>query len=206
MGKKEILLDFTSLLDIMMLILFFFVLFSHVEAENERAALQEIHEQVQGSLEEAEQRLEEADEKMNAAKEKEAFAEEKLEEAELAEERAGHNVNGIVDFSRNTNIRVRLQMKEEGNWSLMLYQGNEFLQEIAKNSAQNMVEQFSDGMNAAGYDKQDTLLCEFIFDGTEFGTNSAYCTVDNMFALLKDEYRHFFYSTIDLSVLEGSDL
>lgn len=206
MEKRAILLDFTSLLDITMLILFFFVLFSHVETENERAALQEKQEQVQEILGEAEQRLEEADEKVNAAKEKEAFAEEKLEEAELAEERAGQNVDGIAEFSRNTNIRVHLQMMEEGNWSIMLYQGNEFFLEIAKNSAQNMADAFSDGINAAGYDIEDTLLCEFVFNGTEFGTNSAYHVVDNMFALLKDEYRHFFYSTIDLSVLEGSDL
>lgn len=202
MGKKEIILDFTSLLDIMMIILFFFILFSHVQTESEKLVLQEMQEQAEEVLAEAEQRLGEADDKMTEAEEKEALASERLAEAELAEERAGQNTDGIIEFTRSANIRIRLQMKEEGNWSLMIYQGDEQLSEITKSSAQEMAEELSNCMIEAGYGKEDTLLCEFIYNGMEVGTNSAYHTVDNMFAVLKNEYGHFFYSTIDLSVFE----
>ncbi len=206
MGKKEIILDFTSLLDIMMIILFFFILFSHVETESEKIALQEMKEQAEQILSEAEQRLGEADNMAAEAEKKEALAEEKLAEAELAEERAGQNADGIIEFSRGTNIRIRLQMKEEKNWSLMVYQGDELLSEIEKSSAQEMTENIFNIITEAGYSEEDTLLCEFIFNGTESGTNSAYHTVNNMFELLKNEYGHFFYSMIDLSVFEGSDM
>ena len=40
MNKREIILDFTSLLDVIMIILFFFILFSHLETEDAKTALQ----------------------------------------------------------------------------------------------------------------------------------------------------------------------
>ncbi|MDE5820643.1 MAG: hypothetical protein K2I07_15185 [Lachnospiraceae bacterium] len=165
-----------------------------------------MEEQAEQALSVAEHRLEEADNTVAEAEKKEALAEEKLAEAELAEERAGQNVDGIIAFSQGANIRIRLQMKEERGWSLMVYQGEELLLEIEKSSAPEMAEKFSDIIAEVGYSEEDTLLCEFIFNGTESGTNSAYHTVNHMFELLKNEYGHFFYSTIDLSVFEGSDM
>ena len=40
MNKREIILDFTSLLDVIMIILFFFILFSHLETEDAKLALE----------------------------------------------------------------------------------------------------------------------------------------------------------------------
>lgn len=202
MSKKEIILDFTSLLDIMMIILFFFILFGHIENENEKVTLQRMQEQAEEVLSEAEQRLEEAGNIAAEAEEKEAFATERLAEAELAEDRSGENVDGIMAFAGGMNIRIRLQMKEEGDWNLLIYQGEELLAEMGKGSAQEMAEELSGCMAEAGLDKEDTLLCEFIYNGAEAGTNSAYRTVDDMFGMLKNEYGHFFYSAIDLSVFE----
>lgn len=205
MRKREIILDFTSLLDIMMIILFFFILFSHVETEGEKVLLQEKQEQAAGVLLEAQQRLDEANDRLAEAGKIEELAAERFAEAEAAVERSGENADGIMEFMRSTNIRIRLKMEGDGNWSLMVYRGEELLSEIVKSSTQEMAEKLLECFMEEGFHEEDTLLCELIYNGAEAGTNSAYHMVDNILKLTRDEYRHFFYSTIDLSVYEEEE-
>lgn len=40
MNKRQIILDFTSLLDVIMIILFFFILFARMETDQSKAALE----------------------------------------------------------------------------------------------------------------------------------------------------------------------
>lgn len=53
MKKRQIILDFTSLLDVIMIILFFFIIFSNLETDNLKKDLEDKQQQVSAELEEA---------------------------------------------------------------------------------------------------------------------------------------------------------
>lgn len=53
MKKRQINLDFTSLLDVIMIILFFFIIFSSLETDSLKKDLEDKQQQVSAELEEA---------------------------------------------------------------------------------------------------------------------------------------------------------
>lgn len=62
MKKRQIILDFTSLLDVIMIILFFFIIFSNLETDNLKKDLEDKQQQVSAELEEAKAKNDKADE------------------------------------------------------------------------------------------------------------------------------------------------
>ena len=196
MNKREIILDFTSLLDVIMVILFFFILFSHLETEDAKIALQAAEQNAIEREEQAEKTLEEAERK-------EQQAAEKLSEAELAGERQGENVEGITDFSRNLNIRVKLKMiSGSSNWSLLVYKGEQQMAEIPKGNVSSMSQSFLKALSDIGCDKDDTLLCVYVYDAAQAGTASADRDIQKVFDEVKEQYKHFFYSELDTSLFD----
>lgn len=203
MNKREIILDFTSLLDVVMIILFFFILFSHLETEDAKIALQKEQQTAIEREEQAEQKLEDALKLLEEARQKEQQATEKLNEADLAGERQGENVEGITDFSRNLNIRVKLKIiNGSSNWSLLIYKGEQQIDEIPKGSVNSISQRFSKALSDNGCDKDDTLLCVYVYNGAQAGTASADRDVQKVFDDIKGQYKHFFYSELDTSVFE----
>lgn len=205
MNKREIILDFTSLLDVIMIILFFFILFSHLETEEAKIAFQTAQQNAAQREEEAQQKLEDADKLLEEAGRKEQQAEEKLNEADLAGERQGENVDGIIEFSRNLNIKVKLKMiSGSSNWSLLVYKGEQQIAEIPKGNINIMAGAFLNALSDMGCNKDDTLLCVYVYDAAQAGTASADRDIQRMFDEVKGQYKHFFFSELDTSLF-GED-
>lgn len=70
MKKRQINLDFTSLLDVIMIILFFFIIFSSLETDNLKKDLEDKQQQVSAELEEAKVKNNKADELLSEAQKK----------------------------------------------------------------------------------------------------------------------------------------
>ncbi len=203
MNKREIILDFTSLLDVIMIILFFFILFSHLETEEAKTSLQTAQQNAIELKEQAEQKLDDADKLLEEANQKEQQATEKLNEAELAGERQGENVEGITDFSRNQNIRVKLEMiSGSSKWSLLVYKGEQQVAEIPNGNVTSMSQAFLKALSDMGCAKDDTLLCMYVYDASQAGTASADRDAQKVFDEVKEQYLHFFYSELDTSLFE----
>ncbi len=201
MNKREIILDFTSLLDVIMIILFFFILFSHIEAIDaieEKEKMQEEHSQI---IEQAEQIKSDAEELLADAEIKNSQAEELLSEVKQSDSRSAYNIQGIDEFSRGLNLRLNLNMNgDSGVWELDVFCGDEFLDGIQKNTPEMMKQSFSDIITENGYTEEDTILCVFTYNASESGTRSAYKAIDEMFELFKSDYQHFFVSDADTSI------
>lgn len=202
MNKREIILDFTSLLDVIMIILFFFILFSQLETEDAKLAFQTAEQNAIEREQQAEQALEDAEKLLKEAELKEQQAEEKLKEADLAGERQGENIAGIVEFSRNQNITVKLNMTA-GSWSLIVCKGDQQVTEIAKDKVNIMAQSFVNALSDIGCGKEDTLLCVYVYDASQAGTASADRDVRRVFDMVKGQYNHFFFSELDTSLFEG---
>ena len=201
MNKRDIILDFTSLLDVIMIILFFFILFSHLETEDAKIAMQAAQQSAVEREKQAALLLEDADKLLEEAMLKERQASEKLNEAELAGERQGENVEGITDFSRGLNIRVKLKMiSGSSEWSLLVYKGEQQTAEISKGEVGSMSQAFLNALCDMGCENDDTLLCMYVYDAAQAGTASADRDAQRVFDEVKEQYEHFFYSELDTSL------
>lgn len=201
MNKREIILDFTSLLDVIMIILFFFILFSHIETINaieEKEKMQAEHSQV---MEQAEQIKSEAEELLADAEIKNKQADELLSEIEQSDSRKAYNIEGINEFSRGLNLRLNLNMNGgSGAWEIDVFCGDEFADSIQKNTPEIMSGSLADIVTEKGYTTEDTVLCVFTYNASESGTRSAYKATSEMLELFRSDYRHFFVSDTDISI------
>lgn len=201
MNKREIILDFTSLLDVIMIILFFFILFSHIETINAVEEKERMKAEHFSIIEQAEQIKSDAEELLADAEIKNHQAEELLAEVKQSDSRSAYNIRGIDEFSRGLNLRLDLNMNgDSGVWELDVFCGDEFIGSISKNTPEIMQSAFAGIVTEKGCSPDDTMLCVFTYNASENGTRSAYKTSQKMFELFKADYQHFFVSDTDISI------
>lgn len=189
MKRNRTFLDFTSLLDIIMIILFcFLVSFKNMADDAKATAAEQIaqYESDKAELDKERAEFELDKEKWNR-------------ETDLAAERQGQNVEEILNFSNSTNIRAVLNVEQEkAGWSVDIYQGDDRISQIEGTEAEKMCEEMSAVISGLGYTNDSTLLCEFVYDGGQTGTRIPFMTTEKMFEELQKKYEHLFYSKINL--------
>ncbi len=177
MNNKDIILDFTSLLDVILIILFFFIMFSSMESDTKTKT----------AMAEAQAISDEAEYKLAEAEELKAQAEQELAELMDANERQGQDISAIFEFSKGQNFKFLL--KPDGkSWTVYVKKGDEL---------QTKIEQL---VEAAGVSADDTFLCELIYDASLAGSRNSYRVISGVFDRLKVKYTHFFLSETDTSV------
>ncbi|HAJ96506.1 MAG TPA: hypothetical protein DCO72_02045 [Ruminococcus sp.] len=198
MKMREIILDFTSLLDVMMIILFWFIINSR--------------QQMQEQITTAEQTASVA---VAMANEQTAQAEALQEEAENLKLQAeqefavmehsaqASNIQAIRDFSQGS-IQIRLVMMTEG-WKIEVYQGDTFLESISDRRSQQIGLELNRIFQSVGYLPDDTILCIFTFDSSESGTRWAYAEITEAFRLIQLGNKRFYYTEVDTAITEGSE-
>ena len=116
MKRKDVVLDFTPLLDVTLILLFFFLLFSTFEVESAKAELNNQVEAAEKQMQEANSKYEEA----NALAEQ---LKEDLEIVENASNRQASNIEALLEFNRGANVKLILSMKD-GNATVKISQKN----------------------------------------------------------------------------------
>ena len=192
MKKRDIILDFTSLLDITLIVIFFFVLFSHLDSEENKAI-------TEAKVKELEIAMEKADAREAKAEELVEQLEQEIQIVRETDERQAENVDELLSYRKSGNLKMILVMQENG-W-LVRVQSKQSV--VAELDAQAQIgEQLITAIQAAGYDVEDTILCDFIFDGLLPGTASAYRTIKKGLHLVEKEYPFLYYSETDVSIGE----
>lgn len=197
--RREILLDFTSLLDVLFIILFFFIMFSHMEIADSKATADALMADAEVAMSQAEAKEQAADKKMQEAEDKGVQLDNELEMVRQANERGAENLEAMLEFGRGHNIKMLLKM-ENGLWTLNVYAGDELISAIT--SASDLTQALIDALADADYASSDTLFCEFILDGSQAGTASAYRTITKAIIEVRNTYGHLYYSETDISILE----
>ena len=192
MKKKDILLDFTSLLDVTLILIFFFVIFSHFDNAQSTAQLEDKKSQLQSQI--------------NDASERESQAQELKEQLEYeigivqnADDRAKDNVEEILEFTKGTNLKLILEM-QDGKWTLVVSSKNEVISRIA--AGDDVEARLADALESSDYAYGDTILCDFVYNGSQAGTVSAYRKITKAMEAIQEEYKYLYYSETDLSVGE----
>lgn len=201
MNKRQINLDFTSLLDIIMVILFFFIIFGKLQTgkiEEREKNVSEQEKKVSTQIAEAEIMYD------NAAK-KEKEAQEKLDEAEAAEERSGENADALADLNHNKNLKAYLNMVDNSEWILKLYCDDECISDINKTGYVSVANSIKSTIGDIGISTDDSVIIEMIYDSSQPGTNKASKLLNQAFDELRKDYKHLFLSEIDSSKLVESE-
>lgn len=192
MRKKEIFLDFTSLLDVTLIVIFFFVMFSNLDAQENKKK--------------TEAKIDELDSSIQMAIDRESEANELIEQLEKelnivadGNERYGANLKELINFTRSENIKIYL-VTENNKWKARV---------IAKNNMVAVIDITSDcalelekAVKQADYKSEDTIFCDLIFDGSHAGSALAYRRITNGLDKLSGVYEHLYISETDLSTGE----
>ena len=185
MKTKEIFLDFTSLLDVVLIILFFFILFGTLEIEEKQAALEE--------------QTAKANEIIDENNKLRDTLRDELDFVRKTDSRQGANADALLEFSHGQNIKLMLKMSPSG-WELCVFRGEEVLDTVPQTS--DLSQKLIDIMKASEIMPDSTILCEFVLDGSKPGTAAAYREITQALQEVKKTYKFFFYSETDTSILE----
>ena len=188
-------IDFTSLLDIFMVILFFFIIFGKIETQN-----------AEESISEREHAVSEA--AQNNEKEKEKYqglledVKKRLKEANEAKERSGDNVDALNRLNSNKSMKLYLNMIDDSDWNLKVYYDGNETSSINKLGYKAVANQLKIAFSQIKLATEDTVIIEIIYDFNKAGTNSASKVIDDSISELRKEYSHLFVSVIDIGKLD----
>lgn len=203
--KRELILDFTSLLDVIMLILFFFVIFAQLDTSEAIA-------KAQAAEEAANKEWSDAKDEWDAANTAKGKYEEGLSELEHANALAESIlINNTDEFNKGLRVKIYLSGTNE-DWFIELKcpkVENERVSmekigkiaDIRNRDPNELAEEFNSEMNSFGYSNEDALLCDLIYNSSDGGSSKARRNSSQMLSILQEDlgYTYLFWSITDLS-------
>ncbi len=192
MKKRDIILDFTSLLDVTLIIIFFFVIFSRLESDETRQQLETKMQELSQAVEQAEAREQEANEMLE-------LLEKDIEFVREGSPRQASNLVEILNYGKSGNVKAIL-VKKDDMWYLRIICHETLVSDCLVDSigADEVIE----ALTTIGYSELDTILCDFVYDGSQPGTATAYRKVKDALQIVKKSFSCLYYSETDISIGE----
>lgn len=195
MKVREVILDFTSLLDVMMIILFFFILFSKIDVDTATENANKAEASYNSMLEETEKEKLENQQEQEEWREK---ASQEWERLEQADENAAKNQEALSAYNEGRGISFNLHDVEKGDiWTLSIIYGNKKLGEISSDDIRDLKEKLKEFINKAGYNTDDVIIGTLTFNGDEYGTEKAVPIVENAIMSIQREYKNLYFTKIN---------
>ena len=190
MKIREIILDFTSLLDVVMIILFFFVLYTSFDAEN-------VSEKAKAAETSYNEMIEENEKEQQEWREK---ASEEWERILSADANAANNQQALSAYNEGAGVYFNLHNVEKSDvWSLSVLKGNKKIGEISSSDVRYLKEKLKDVLDSAGYSSDDVIIGTLTYDGSAYGTEKAVPTVENAIRDIQREYKSLYFTAINIS-------
>ncbi len=190
MRKRDVILDFTSLLDIILIILFFFILYSAFNAKE--------------SEERAEQARMAYEDKLDALVGEEARLGAEWERLRALDENAALNQQALIAFDEGRMLCFNLQ-KEDGSeaWRLSATRkrsaaGEEELVGVilpGEDLSKGILRVFQD----AGYGEDEVLILTFSYNGNVIGTHRLYLEIMKAFRDVQTVRKNVYLTAINTS-------
>ncbi len=170
MMKSKISLDFTSLLDITMIILFFFLI-------NFKFSVDGIKEDADRQAEAVAQQAEKLEsDKKQFEKEKaelQSMVEAELKNIREADEKAADNVEALINFKNGDVIDIALDMKGRSEWEMTFYRGTVVLGTISSDDGRDIRDWTVTMLNREGFKSDDVIIGVFKYNKNNYGSKFA---------------------------------
>lgn len=190
-NKREVILDFTSLLDVIMLILFFFVIFAQIDSSNAVNA------------------VESANQIMQEANDSQANADAMMADAEQMQDYAMAVVsNSTSDFDKAIQLQLDLKLENE-KWKIDITESGkkeilDTIENVRERKPEELAEEFDKFISSYSYSTSDAILINLVYGSDIAGSRKSKEHSDEMIRLLRDKYnyQYLFSTTVDISAKE----
>ena len=186
MNKRELILDFTSLLDVIMIILFFFVLYSKIDVDEITSKATEAENRYNALIVEQQELNEEAEKEIARIKD--------------ADKNAFSNQKALNAFEKGEYYTISLDvLNNSDDWNLKISFSNKIISEINSKDTNDLKSSIKEILKTNGVDKNsdDKYLCIFTFNGEQFGTAKAFSTVSYALEEVQREYPNLYISNLN---------
>lgn len=184
MKIREIILDFTSLLDVIMIILFFFVLYSTIDTDK-----------ITNQAKEAEQNYNNLIVKQQEINDE---AEKELERIKSADENAVANQKALNAFEKGDYFTFSLDvLNKSDNWTLKISFGDKLLGKINSNETNDLKKSIIEKLETKILNRDEKYLCIFTFNGEQFGSAKAFRAVNEVIEGIQREYPNLYISNLN---------
>ena len=194
MKLKEIILDFTPLLDVIMIILFWFILNYH----NQTVDMQNQAKEMMANAESIVAEQNEREEELN---EKEAEIDRLLTEINESDESKGANISALNEYQQGINLKAELRRKGDA-FELSFYKGDEISNDSAMctvNISDFTAEKFGEILSECGYSAGDGILFDLIYDNEEKGSYRVISDIDAIIDETRQNYKYLYYGKLKIS-------
>ena len=161
MKRRKISLDFTALLDITMIILFFFLInfkFSSDEMKAEAAA--QIEEAAAQSEQLEADRRQFEEEKAEWQRE----AEREMEKLREADKNAADNAEALMNFQKGIIFKIDLTMRNRDDWNITVMNGSIVIGEVSSDNCTDLKNEIITILDNNGFKKDDVIIAVFMYD------------------------------------------
>ncbi len=205
-NKREVILDFTSLLDVIMLILFFFVIFAQIDSSN---AVEIANNDAQHAIQYANQIMQEANDSQANADAMMADAEVMVSDAEQMQDYAKAVVfNSSSDFDKAIQLQLDLKLENE-KWKIDITESGkkeilDTIENVRERKPEELAEDFDKFISSYSYSTSDAILINLVYGSDIAGSRKSKEHSDEMIRLLRDKYnyQYLFSTTVDISAKE----
>ena len=194
--RRDVILDFTSLLDVTLIILFYFILFSRMDVAKAQEQAAEKTAEAASVSAEADSRIEQAERMLAEADARQKDADYALSALADADRQSAANIEALLAFGEGNALKLRLYL-EGGTWRCTVRRGGTLLTELTRGG--DPASLLRSAMQQAGYQPDDTVLCEFLYPADEAGSRAAYQEIAEGLRAVQREYPHMYLSETDLS-------
>ena len=197
MKVREIILDFTSLLDVVMIILFFFILFSSFDIETATEKANRAEASYNELIEENEKKQAENEKEQQEWREK---ASEEWDRILSADANAVNNQKALTAYNNGEGIYFNLQNVEKSDlWTLSVLYGTKKAGEISSDESRELREKIKTCLEKSGYKKDDVIISTLTYDGDSYGTETVVPLIENAITDVQREYKGLYFTTINIS-------
>lgn len=198
-NKREVILDFTSLIDVIMLILFFFVIFAQIDSSNA----------VESANNDAQQAIQYANQIMQEANDSQANADAMMADAEQMQDYAMAVVsNSTSDFDKAIQLQLDLKLENE-KWKIDITESGkkeilDTIENVRERKPEELAEEFDKFISSYSYSTSDAILINLVYGSDIAGSRKSKEHSDEMIRLLRDKYnyQYLFSTTVDISAKE----
>lgn len=176
-------MDFTPLLDITLILLFFFILFGNLDIEQMKADLEVQQKEARIVIEE--------NTNLNLQ------LQEDLEFIEEYNQNQASLIRAMFDYRHGMNLKITL-LGDNTSLIVRIYRGNDLLSEISP--TENIHQILEEVLTEEGYTANDTIFCDFIFDASLSGTHKATKQIRTALNQIRQIYPSFYFSETDISI------
>jgi len=203
MKIKELILDFTPLLDITMILLFWFILSSHDQAvtiqqeADEKTAeasslSQELEEQIELSRQEMEEWRIEAQQELDIIRE--------------ADSDAADNMQALLDHLEGKSIVMDLEIQSAADWRLSVRSGDTVLGTAGSENGMSITapgthnelsKEIVSILKGSGADPSQSMICTVLYDGDSLYSGRAKAALESALTDVRRTYKKMYCSVIN---------